>query len=76
MKVALRLIPSTGDKSINYLKEGTLPENPRGIAHLKRRVRQYFLDQDKLYRRSIKGTSLRCLSKDLALGRAHEIEHQ
>ncbi|GMP48863.1 hypothetical protein CsSME_00016061 [Camellia sinensis var. sinensis] len=64
---------------IDYLKEGTLPESPRDIAHLKRRARRYFLDQDKLYRRSIEGTPLRCLSKeesDLVLGRAHEIEHQ
>ncbi|GMP49154.1 hypothetical protein CsSME_00016227 [Camellia sinensis var. sinensis] len=64
---------------IDYLKEGTLPESPKDIAHLKRRARRYFLDQDKLYRRSIEGTPLRCLSKeesDLVLGRAHEIEHQ
>ncbi|CAL5444637.1 unnamed protein product [Camellia sinensis] len=64
---------------IDYLKEGTLPESSRDIAHLKRRARRYFLDHNKLYRRSIAGTPLRCLSKeesDLVLERAHEIEHQ
>lgn len=64
---------------IDYLKEGTLLENLRDIAHLKRRAKRYFLDQNKLYRRSIEGTPLRCLSKeesDLVLRRAHKIEHQ
>ncbi|XP_028072670.1 uncharacterized protein LOC114274890 [Camellia sinensis] len=64
---------------VDYLKEGTLPENPKDIAHLKRRVRRYFLNQNRLYRRSIEGTPLRCLSKEesnLVLERAHDIEHQ
>ncbi|XP_028052406.1 protein NYNRIN-like [Camellia sinensis] len=37
---------------IDYLKKGTLLESPRDIPHLKRRARWYFLDQDKLYRRT------------------------
>ncbi|XP_028113348.1 uncharacterized protein LOC114311403 [Camellia sinensis] len=44
---------------IDYLKEGTLLESPRDIAHLKRRARRYFLDQNKLYRRSIEGIAPR-----------------
>ncbi|KAL5550181.1 hypothetical protein UlMin_000357 [Ulmus minor] len=54
------------DPIIAYLRDGTLPQDKFEARRLRYRSARYFLDKDKLRKRSFSSPSLTCLNEDQA----------
>ncbi|KAL5540936.1 hypothetical protein UlMin_044912 [Ulmus minor] len=58
--------PTWMDPIIAYLRDGTLPQDKFEARRLRYRSARYFLDKDKLRKRSFSSPSLTCLNEDQA----------
>ena len=58
--------PTWMDPIIAYLRDGTLPQDKFEACRLRYRSARYFLDKDKLRKRSFSSPSLTCLNEDQA----------
>ncbi|KAL5555160.1 hypothetical protein UlMin_037396 [Ulmus minor] len=58
--------PTWMDPIITYLRDGTLPQDKFEARRLRYRSARYFLDKDKLRKRSFSSPSLTCLNEDQA----------
>ncbi|KAL5548928.1 hypothetical protein UlMin_004159 [Ulmus minor] len=58
--------PTWMDPIIAYLRDGTLPQDKFEARRLRYRSVRYFLDKDKLRKRSFSSPSLTCLNEDQA----------
>ncbi|KAL5568810.1 hypothetical protein UlMin_025385 [Ulmus minor] len=58
--------PTWMDPIIAYLRDGTLPQDKFEARRLRYRSARYFLDKDKLCKRSFSSPSLTCLNEDQA----------
>ncbi|KAL5541181.1 hypothetical protein UlMin_042654 [Ulmus minor] len=58
--------PTWIDPIIAYLRDGTLPQDKFEARRLRYRSTRYFLDKDKLHKRSFSSPSLTCLNEDQA----------
>ncbi|KAL5547064.1 hypothetical protein UlMin_006751 [Ulmus minor] len=58
--------PTWMDPIMAYLRDGTLPQDKFEARRLRYRSARYFLDKDKLRKRSFSSPSLTCLNEDQA----------
>ncbi|KAL5556819.1 hypothetical protein UlMin_039055 [Ulmus minor] len=58
--------PTWMDPIIAYLRDGTLPQDKFEARRIRYRSARYFLDKDKLRKRSFSSPSLTCLNEDQA----------
>ncbi|KAL5552902.1 hypothetical protein UlMin_040303 [Ulmus minor] len=58
--------PTWMDPIVAYLRDGTLPQDKFEARRLQYRSARYFLDKDKLRKRSFSSPSLTCLNEDQA----------
>ncbi|KAL5563203.1 hypothetical protein UlMin_032950 [Ulmus minor] len=58
--------PTWMDPIVAYLRDGTLPQDKFEARRLRYRSARYFLDKDKLRKRSFSSPSLTCLNEDQA----------
>ncbi|KAL2243531.1 UNVERIFIED_CONTAM: hypothetical protein Sindi_0471100 [Sesamum indicum] len=54
------------DKIVKYLEEGILPNNPIRARRLKFQVARFTIVSDKLYKRIVDGSLLKCLNEERA----------
>ena len=58
--------PTWMDPIMAYLRDGTLPQDKFEARRLRYRSARYYLDKDKLRKRSFSSPSLTCLNEDQA----------